>query len=157
MNPPTLISLKYVDTLLLTSCCHSMAVMSDTLQPHELQCTRFPCPSPSPGVCSNLCPLNWWCHPTISFSVFPFSSCLQSFPASGSFLMSWLSLHQVAEGLGLWMSPAFSNCLLHFTCLWKCIFTNSEISWSFKTLHPAKNPCVWAPVDANDPPQPPAC
>ena len=53
-----------------------------------LQHTRPPCPSPSPGACSNSCPLSQWCHPTISSSVVPFSSCLQSFPASGSFLMS---------------------------------------------------------------------
>ena len=51
---------------------------------------RLPCPSPSPGFCSNSCPLSWWCHPTISPSVIPFSSCLQSFPASESFPMSWL-------------------------------------------------------------------
>ena len=55
-----------------------------------LQPARLPCPLPSPGACSNSCPLSWWCHPTISPSVGPFSSCLQSFPASGAFLMSWL-------------------------------------------------------------------
>ena len=49
---------------------------------------RLPCPSLSPRICSNSCPLNWWCHPTISSSVIPFSNCLQSFPASGSFPMS---------------------------------------------------------------------
>ena len=62
---------------------------SVTLRPHGLQHARPPCPSPTPGVYSNSCPLSWWCHPTISSSVVPFSSCLQSFPASGSFLMSW--------------------------------------------------------------------
>ena len=55
---------------------------------HELQHTRLPCPSPSPGACSNSCPSSWWCHPTISSSVVPFSSCPQSFPASGSFPIS---------------------------------------------------------------------
>ena len=59
-----------------------------TLQPHGLQHTRLPCPSPTPGVYSNSCTLSGWCHPTISSSVVPFSSCLQSFPASGSFQMS---------------------------------------------------------------------
>ena len=58
--------------------------MSDSLQPHEPQHARPPCPSPTPGVYSNSCPLSRWCHPTISSSVVPFSSCLQSFPASGS-------------------------------------------------------------------------
>ena len=59
--------------------------MSDSLQPHGLQQARLPCPSPTPGAYSNSCPSHWWCHPNISFSVIPFSSHLQSFPASGSF------------------------------------------------------------------------
>ena len=62
--------------------------MSNSLQPHGLQHTRLPCPSLSPRVCSNSCSLSWWCHRTISSSVVPFSSSLQSFPASGSFPMS---------------------------------------------------------------------
>ena len=62
--------------------------MSDPLQPHGLYHNRLPCPSLSPGVCSNSRPLSQWCHPTISSSVVPFSSCLQSFPASGSFPVS---------------------------------------------------------------------
>ena len=65
-------------------------VMSNYLQPHELQHARLPCPSPSPRYCPSSCPLSWWCHPTISSSVIPFSSYLQSFPASGSFPVSWL-------------------------------------------------------------------
>ena len=71
--------------LLLFSC----SVMSDYLWPHGLQHARLPCPSPSPRACSNSCPLSQWFPPTISSSVVPFSSCVQSFPASGSFLMSW--------------------------------------------------------------------
>ena len=66
----------------------SYSVMYNSLQPHELQHTRLFCPSLSPRVCSNSCPLNQWCHPTISSSVIPFSSCLQSFPVSESLLMS---------------------------------------------------------------------
>ena len=62
--------------------------MSYSLQLHGLQQARLPCPSPTPGACSNSCPSSQWCHPTILSSVVPFSSCLQSFPASGSFLMS---------------------------------------------------------------------
>ena len=61
--------------------------MSDSLRPHGLQHARLPCPSPTPGACSNSCPSNQWRHPTISSSVVPFSS-LQSFPASGSFPVS---------------------------------------------------------------------
>ena len=59
----------------------SRSVMSNSLRPHGLQYARPPCPSPTPGVCSDSCPLIQWCHATISFSVAPFSSCLQSFPA----------------------------------------------------------------------------
>ena len=64
--------------------------MSDSLQCHELQQARLLCPSPSPGICSKSCPFSQWCHPTISSSVVSFSSCLQSFPASGSFPMNQL-------------------------------------------------------------------
>ena len=64
--------------------------MSDSLWPQGLQYARLPCPSLYPGVCSNSCALSQWCHPTISSSVTPFCSCRQSFPASGSFPMSWL-------------------------------------------------------------------
>ena len=71
--------------LLLFSCL----VVSNSLWPLGLQHTRLPCPSPSPGACSNSCPLTQWGHPNILPSVFPFSSCLQSFPVSRSFL-SWL-------------------------------------------------------------------
>ena len=66
----------------------SRSVISDSLWPHELQHARPSCPSPTPGAYPNSCPLSWWCHPTILSSVIPFSSCLQSFPASGSFPMS---------------------------------------------------------------------
>ena len=74
--------------LSLDSVQFSLSVVSDSLWPHGLQHTRLPCPSPTPGACSNSRPLSQWCHPTISSSAFPFSSCLQSFPASGSFPMS---------------------------------------------------------------------
>ena len=66
----------------------SRSVESNSLQPHGLQHARPPCPSPTPGACSNSCPSRWWCHPTISSSVVPFSFRLQSFPASESFQMS---------------------------------------------------------------------
>ena len=66
------------------------SVVSDSLRSHGLQYARFPCPSPTPGIYSNSCPLSWWCHPMISSSVVHFSSCLQSFPASGSFLINQL-------------------------------------------------------------------
>ena len=68
----------------------SGSVVANSLQSHEPQHTRPPCPSSTPGVYPNPCPSRWWCHPTISSSVIPFSSCPQSFPASGSFQMSQL-------------------------------------------------------------------
>ena len=78
--------------------------MSDSLQPHGLKHARLPSPSLFPGACSNLCPLSQWCHPTISSSVVPFSSSLQRF------LMSVISLHQVAKVLELQ--------LRHQSCQW---------------------------------------
>ena len=72
--------------MLSVHCSHS--VESDSYWPHGLQHARLPCPSPTPRAYSNSCPSSWWCHPTISSSVIPFFSCLQSFPASGSFPMS---------------------------------------------------------------------
>ena len=76
--------------IIVSSVQFSRSVVSDSLRPHESQHTRLPCPSPTPGVYSNSCPLSWWCHPAISSSVVPFSSCPQSLPASGSFPMSQL-------------------------------------------------------------------
>ena len=73
----------------LLSLLFSHSVVSNHLQPHEWQRARLPCPSLFPGVCSNLCSLSQWCHLTISFSVSPFSSCAQSFSASGTFPTSW--------------------------------------------------------------------
>ena len=75
-------------TIWATSVQFSCSVMFDSLQPHGLQHTRLPCPSQTPGAYSNSCLSHWWCHPAISSSVVPFSSHLQSFPASGSFPIS---------------------------------------------------------------------
>ena len=74
----------------MSSVQFSRSVVSDSLQPHELQHTRPACPSPNPGVYLNSCPSSRWCHPAISSSVVPFSSCPQSLPESGSFPMSQL-------------------------------------------------------------------
>ena len=80
-----LVLLKYFSSVQISS-----SVVSNSLRPHESQHTRPPCPLPTPGVYSNSCPSSWWCHPAISSSVIPFSSCPQSLPASGSFPMSQL-------------------------------------------------------------------
>ena len=87
------------------------SVVSDSLWPHGLQHTRLPCSSPTRTVYSNSCPLSWWCHPTTSFSVVPFSSCLQSLPASRSFPKSvlcnrWSTYHYSNNTL------QWSKCLL---------------------------------------------
>ena len=87
--PKSLFNIYYnIFIVWLSSVQFSHWVVSDSLQPHGLQHTRPPCPSPTPGVYSNSCPSSQWCHPAISSSVVPFSSCLQSFPASVSFQMS---------------------------------------------------------------------
>ena len=83
-----LLYINFFRRIELCSVQHSHSVVSNTLWPHGLQHTRLPCPSPIPRACPNSCPLSRWCHPIISSSVFPFSSCLQSFPASRSFPMN---------------------------------------------------------------------
>ena len=83
----------------------SRSVMSDSLRPHEPQCSRPPCPSLTPRVHPNPCPSSRWCHPTISSSALPFSSCPQSFPASGSFPMSQLF---ASEGQNIGVSASKS-------------------------------------------------
>ena len=88
---PCIFSYAIILPFKFSSVQFSCSVVSDSLQPHEPQHARPPCPSPTPRVHPNSCPLSRWCHPTISSSVIPFSSCPQSFPASGSFPMSQLS------------------------------------------------------------------
>ena len=82
--------LERVQRPCISSVQFSCSVVTDSLWPHKPQHTKPPCPSPTPGVYPNSYPLSWWYHLIISFSVFPFSSCLQSFPTSGSFQMSQL-------------------------------------------------------------------
>ena len=86
----TILALTLPYITLLLYCCHSLLSLPDSSWPHELQHARLPCPSLSSGVCLNSCLLSRWCHPTISSSVTPFFPCFPSFPASGSFSMSWL-------------------------------------------------------------------
>ena len=94
--------------MILCPICHSVqfshSVVSDFLRPHEPQHTRPPCPSPTPRVHPNPCPTSQWCHPTIASSIIPFSSCPQSFPASGSFQMSLF----FASGGQVGISPSTS-------------------------------------------------
>ena len=84
----------------------SCSVVSNSLQPYGLQHARPPCPSPTPRACSNSCPSSWWCHPTISSSAIPFSSCLQSFPASGSFPKHCMETSILLKHLTYFMMPS---------------------------------------------------
>ena len=103
----------------LSSVQFSLSVVSDSLQPHGLQHARLPCASPNPGACSNLCSLSQCWHLTISSFVIPFSSCLQSFPASGSFLMRWL----FAIGASASASVLPINIQDWSPCGWTCLIS----------------------------------
>ena len=110
----------------------SRSVMSKSLPPHEPQHTRPPCPSPTPGVYSNSCPWSRWCHPAISSSVVPFSSCPQSLPASGSFPMSQLF------ALLCWLSNMLSRLVITFIPRSKHLLISWLQSPSAMILEPQK-------------------
>ena len=114
-----------------------ISVMSDSLQPHGLQHTRLPCPSPTPGACSNSCPSTQWYHPAISSSVIPVSSCLQSFPASGSFQMSQL----IASG-GQSIGVSASG-LISFRMDWLHLLEVQGILTSLIQHHSLKASTLW--------------
>ena len=118
--------------LLLFSC----SVVFNSLWPYELQHASLPCPSPSPGACSHSRPLSWWCHPTNLSSVVPFSSCLQSFPVSGSFPMSWL-FASGSQSIGAsasvppmniqdWFPLGWTGLILQSKGLWR-VFSNTTV------------------------------
>ena len=128
--------------LYISSVQFSRSVMSDPLRPHGVQHARPPCPSPTPGVHSNSCPLSQWCHSTISSSVVPFSSRLQSSPASGSFPMSQLfasggqSITRISEKEGLiWF------------LLWSCTTYRGRPSHSYLRSLYLAIPAFWARDD----------
>ena len=127
-NQTTKITKGAICFLWLSAVQFNHSVGSNFLWPHGLQHARLPCPSPTPRVCSNSCPLSWWCHPTTSSSVVPSSSCLQSLPASRSFPVSqffisggqsWSSSFGISpssERSGLisfrmgWLQPSAKTC-----------------------------------------------
>ena len=138
----------------------SHSVMSDSLQPHGVQHARLRCPSSSPWICSNSCPLSQWCHETIFSSVIPFSCCPQSFSASGSFPMSWLflsggqSIQSLRIPFNISPSNEYSVCFLlgltglisllskelsrifSSTTIWKHQFFDAQPSlWSNSQIH----------------------
>ena len=120
--------------------------MSDSLRPHGLQHARLPRPPLSPGVVSDSCLLNWWGHPTISSSVIPFSSCPQSFPASGSFLMSWLfaSGGQSVKSFSFSISPSNEySGLISFRIDWFDLFAVQGTLKSLLQHHSLKASILW--------------
>ena len=125
----------------------SCSVTSDSLWPHGLQHAILPCPSPTPGASSNSCPLSWWCHPTISSSVFPFSPCLQAFPASGSFPVShfFTSGGQSYWSFGISPSNEYSG-LISFRIDWLDILAVQAQESLLKSLlqhHSSKASILW--------------
>ena len=136
--------------------------MSGFVWPHGLQHIRLPCTSPSPRACSNLCPSSWSCHPTISSSVVPFSSWLQSFPASGSFPVSqfFASGGQSYRSFSFNISPSM-NIQDWFSLRWKLVVSPS-LSKEIQSVHPkvnhswifigrtdAETPILWPPDAKN--------
>ena len=124
----------------------SHSVVSNSFRPHEPQHARPPCPSPTPGVYPNSCPLSLWCHPTISSSVIPVYSCPQSFPASGSFPMSQLF---ASGGQSIGVSPSTSvlpmNTLDWFRLGWTCWISlqSKGLSKSLLQHHSSKASILW--------------
>ena len=114
----------------------SHSVMSDSLRPHGQQHTRLPCLSLSPRLCSNSCPLSRWCYLTVSSSATPFSFCLQSFPASGSFPMSQL-----------FKWPKYWSFSFHITALY-CLLNPASCQQNCVSLHPRffLSPSAWSPL-----------
>ena len=109
----------------------SHSVVSDPLPPHGLQHTRLPCPSPTPGTYSKSCPLSRWCHPTISFSVIAYSSCLQSFPASGFLHIRWPKYWSFSFSIN--PSYKYSGCI-SFRMDWLDLQSNWRISFRMDWL-----------------------
>ena len=114
--------------------------MSNSLRPHGVQLTRLLCPSPTPEACSNSCPLSWWCHPTISSSMVPFSSCPQSLPASGSFQMSQL-FTSGGQSIGVSALTSASNehsGLISFRMHWLDLLAVQGVLKSLLQYHSSK-------------------
>ena len=133
------------DWTTFTSFQVSHSVVSDILWPYGLQQARPPCPSANPAVYSNSCPLSQWCHPTISTSAVPFSSCLQSFPAPGSF--KWVSAsYQMAKVLEFQLQISPSNeysGLISFRMDWLDLLEVQGILKSHLQHHSSKASILW--------------
>ena len=120
-----------------------MAQLCLTLRPHGLQHTRLPCPSPAPGVCSNSCPSSQWCHPTISSSVIPFSSCPQSFPVWESFSKSQL-FASGGESFSFSTSPSNEySGLIFFRIYWIDLLAVQGTLKCLLQCHSSKASILW--------------
>ena len=125
-------SFRYCQIVLENCSLFSHSVMYNSLQPHEWQHTRLPCPSLSPDVCSNSCPLSQ-CHANISSSLSPFSSCAHSFPMSGSFPKSWL-FASVSQSIGFSFSPSNEHSgLISFRIDWLISLLSKGLSRVFSS------------------------
>ena len=135
----------------------SHSVMSDSLWPHGLQHARLPCPSPTPRACLNSCPSSWWCHPTISSSVVPFSSCLQSFPAISVFsneLVLWIRWPKYwSFSFSISPSNEYSG-LISFRMDWLDLLAvqgtlESSPTPQFKSINSSALSCLYSPTLAS--------
>ena len=136
------------NTSLFSSVQFSCSVVSDSLRPHGLQHARHPCPSPTPRVQSNSCPLSRWCHPTISSSVVTFFSCPQSFPASGSFQTSQL-FTSGGQSVGVSASTSVLPMKTHvisFRMDWLDLLAVQGTLKSLLQHHSSKASILWAQV-----------
>ena len=135
------------DANILSSVQFSHSVVSDSLRPHELQHARLPYPLSTARVCSNSCPLSWWCHPTISSSVIPFSSHLQSFLTSGSFPMrQFFKSGSQSTGISTSASVLPMNeysGLVSFRMDWMDLFAVQGTLKSFLQHHSSKQSILW--------------
>ena len=124
----------------------SCSVVSNSLQPHESQHSRPPCPSPTPGVYPNSYPPSWWCHPAISSSAVPFSSCPQSLPASGSFPMSQLfasSSQSTGVSTSASVLPIKHPGLISFRIDWSDLLAVQGTLKSLLQHHSSKASILW--------------
>ena len=120
----------------------SLSVVSNSVQPHDLQHARVPCPSPASRVCSSSCPLSWWCHSTISSSVAPFCSYPQSFPASGFF--QWVGSHMKCPKY--WHFNFSISLSSEYSGFWIDLFELLEVQETLKSLllhHNLKASILW--------------
>ena len=145
-------SVEIASIILTATCCQmlssvhfSHSVVSDSLQPHGVQHAKPPCPSPTPRAYSYSCPLSQWCHPTISSSVVPFSSRLQSFPTSGSFQMSQF-FASGGQSIGVSASASVESSVAHIEC---SVGEIEGLSLRIKIKANLRLACFWAAV--NDP------